>query len=241
MFLHSYDQHHHVSITPITPTILIGDLASSYSISTLIRDSVTAIVSLGLSPSLEWSRPGNLKLVPEKKHLFVVCDDSATEDLLAKLADICDFIDEQTAEPDLDRILQQAEEESVLMGCTSGRGSSSSSGVLSLTQPGKVLVHCSQGVSRSPTVVIAYLMRKQKRGFRAVLAEVKMKRREVNPCDNFMEQLRIWEEVKYEIWEDKAKTVPKKQYRQFLEKRAEKGKWEKERDRCADHAPRWGH
>ncbi|KAK0611449.1 protein-tyrosine phosphatase-like protein, partial [Immersiella caudata] len=212
----------HVSITPITSTILIGDLASSYSISTLIRHSITAIVSLGLSPSLEWSRPGNLKLVPEKNHLFVICDDSNTEDLLAKLADICDFIDEQTTEPDLDQILQQAEEESVLMGCTSGRGSSSSSGVLSLTQEKKVLVHCSQGVSRSPAVVTAYLMRKQKRGFRAVLAEVKMKRREVDPSDNFLEQLRIWEEVKYEVWEDKARTLPKKPYRQFLEKRAER-------------------
>ncbi|KAK0649328.1 protein-tyrosine phosphatase-like protein, partial [Cercophora newfieldiana] len=214
------DHHHHVSITPITSTILIGDLASSYSIPTLIRHGVTAIVSLGLSPSLEWSRPGNLKLVPEKNHLFVVCDDSSTEDILVHLADICDFIDEQTAEPSLEQILQQAEEESVLMGCTSGSGYGSSSGVLSLTQRGKVLVHCSQGVSRSPTVVIAYLMRKQKKGLRTVLADVKMKRREVDPCENFLEQLKIWEEVKYDIWEDKARKVPKKRYRQFLEKRA---------------------
>jgi len=125
----------------------------------------------------------------------------------------------------------QAEEQSILMGCTSGRGSSSASGALALAQPGKVLVHCSQGVSRSPTVVIAYLMRSQKRGLRAVLADVKMKRREVDPSENFMEQLRIWEEVKYEIWEDDAKTIPKKQYRQFLERRAERAKMEKERTR----------
>jgi len=239
MPLHEYGHHHHASISPITSSLLIGDLSSSFSISSLIRYSVTSIVSLGLSPTLEWSRPGNRKLVPEENHLFVLCDDSPTEDILCHLADICEFIDRQTAEPDLEKILEQAEEDSMLMGCTSGRLSKSASGVLALAQEGKVLVHCSQGVSRSPTVVVAYLMRTQKRGLKEVLGEVRMKRREVDPSDNFMEQLRIWDEVGYQIWEDEARTVPKKQYKEFLESRAEMLRREGESRRHWDHAAVW--
>lgn len=182
---------------------------------------------------MEWSRPGNRKLVPDKKHMFVVCDDSPTEDLLVHLADICAFIDKQTAPPDILQILQQAEEDAgrmVSMG-GKGKGFGSASSAYELSQQGKVLVHCSQGVSRSPTVVIAYLMKKQKRPLHAVLADVKAKRVEIEPSENFMEQLEIWEKVGYEIWEDKARTVPKELYRRFLQSREEMKDRERQMER----------
>jgi dual specificity phosphatase 12 len=88
-------------------------------------------------------------------------------------------------------------------------------------QPPKgVLVHCDQGISRSSTVVIAYMMRQQRRTREDVLADVRAKRPQVKPSANFMTQLEIWEQVGYRIWEDEAGEIPKEAYRAFRERRA---------------------
>jgi dual specificity phosphatase 12 len=63
-------------------------------------------------------------------------------------------------------------------------------------------------------------MRKQHKDFPSVLAEVRTKRPQVKPSANFIAQLEIWDEVQYRIWEDEAKTIPKKEHAEFLEKRA---------------------
>ena len=52
-------------------------------------------------------------------------------------------------------------------------------------QPGRVLVHCDQGISRSVTVVIAYLMRRQQKTPKDVLAEVHAKRPQIKPNKKF--------------------------------------------------------
>ena len=83
---------------------------------------------------------------------------------------------------------------------------------------GGVLVHCSQGVSRSTTFVIAYLMRRGRRGLDEVLADVKLKRK-VKPSENFMAQLKLWGEMEYEIWADKEKKVPQEPYAKILEEK----------------------
>lgn len=210
--------HQPVSISPITPSLLLGNLASSYSIPTLMHYSITAIVSLGIKPCPEWSRPANRKLVPETNHLFITCNDSPSEDLLCHLSDICDFIDEQTAEPDLHTILERAEEDSLWLA-RGGWGHHRLPARTTATslEPGRVLVHCTMGVSRSPAVVIAYLMRKERRSLEEVLGEVGSKRPCVGPW-NFMEQLRIWQEVGYEVWEGGERKVPKEPYRRWLER-----------------------
>lgn len=60
-------------------------------------------------------------------------------------------------------------------------------------QKGSVLVHCAAGVSRSATVVIAYLMRKNAWSLSQALKFVKEKRSVVFPNPGFMRQLRLWE------------------------------------------------
>jgi dual specificity phosphatase 12 len=84
---------------------------------------------------------------------------------------------------------------------------------------GSVLVHCTMGISRSPTIVIAYLMRKHRKPYKKVLAEVRKQRSVVSPKSNFVIQLNIWERTGYQIWEDEAKTIPKAEYKEYLERR----------------------
>jgi Dual specificity phosphatase, catalytic domain len=82
-----------------------------------------------------------------------------------------------------------------------------------------VLIHCDQGISRSATIVVAYLMRKHRAKLEDVLAAVRAKRK-VKPSPNFVAQLEIWEQVGYQIWEDVEKKIPKKLYLAYTKRRA---------------------
>jgi hypothetical protein len=55
---------------------------------------------------------------------------------------------------------------------------------------GKVLVHCAQGVSRSASVVLAFLMAELKMGLDEALAHCRRARPQVKPNDTFMQQLK---------------------------------------------------
>ncbi len=56
-------------------------------------------------------------------------------------------------------------------------------------QNGKVLVHCQAGISRSPTIVIAYLMKKEKREFQTVFQDVRAIRAVIDPNLKFCNEL----------------------------------------------------
>lgn len=58
---------------------------------------------------------------------------------------------------------------------------------------GKIIVHCNAGVSRSSSVVIAYLMKKFSYSFDFALEFVKHKRPCIQPNRGFIEQLRLFE------------------------------------------------
>ena len=57
----------------------------------------------------------------------------------------------------------------------------------------KVYVHCMAGVSRSPTIVIAYLMWKNKIGYNDAYWLVKNKRKYISPNYSFTKQLNEFE------------------------------------------------
>lgn len=56
--------------------------------------------------------------------------------------------------------------------------------------PGKILIHCNAGVSRSTAVCIAYLMKTEKMRFVEAYDYVKSKRECIRPNDGFLRQLK---------------------------------------------------
>jgi len=60
---------------------------------------------------------------------------------------------------------------------------------------GKVLVHCRHGVSRSATVVAAFVMVRLRLGWAAAIEHVRSRRRRVSPNDGFLAQLEQWEAI----------------------------------------------
>lgn len=72
-------------------------------------------------------------------------------------------------------------------------------------QNGCVLVHCFQGVSRSATLVIAYIMRKYQLSFAEAYKRVKRKRKLVHPNPGFVSQLKLYGEMGCKIDADYPK------------------------------------
>jgi len=62
-------------------------------------------------------------------------------------------------------------------------------------QSGGVLVHCRAGISRSATIVLAYIMYSQKLPFEEAYVMVKEKRPVIKPNPMFTRQLRIYEKM----------------------------------------------
>ncbi len=73
-----------------------------------------------------------------------------------------------------------------------------------------VLIHCQDGVSRSSTIVIAYVMKKYKISVENAVQKVKDLRECVESNDGFLSQLRLWERMSYRI------DINNRQLREFL-------------------------
>ncbi|KAK4239402.1 protein-tyrosine phosphatase-like protein [Achaetomium macrosporum] len=99
-------------ISEIEPGLFLGDLGHSYDVEVLVENRIGAMVSMSHAKSALWSFPRNRALVPEACHMFIACVDTSTQDLLAQLPDICDFIDRMRC--------GEAERHNVLVHCTRG-------------------------------------------------------------------------------------------------------------------------
>ena len=80
------------SVTKIADPLFLGDSKSSRDRKILSEHNITAAVSLSGGRWVHWSQPWYKEIIPEGIHLFKMCEDSMTQDLMPELADICDFI-----------------------------------------------------------------------------------------------------------------------------------------------------
>lgn len=127
-------------------------------------------------------------------------------DILAHLGDICDFIDDQLGVSG--ELVQGMDRDEAAFVQTDADA-----------RQRRVLVHCELGISRSASIVIAYLMRSQRKSLGMALSAVN-RARAVKPSDNFMEQLTVWEAVGFQVWEDGDGQVPKRAYLAYLDEKA---------------------
>lgn len=75
-----------------------------------------------------------------------------------------------------------------------------------------VLIHCSAGVSRSPTIVISYLMRKFGMSLSEAFRAVRLVRPIINPNISFMRQLKAFEiQLAQELERDKQEMAKEKE------------------------------
>ena len=59
----------------------------------------------------------------------------------------------------------------------------------------KIFIHCAAGMSRAPTIVIAYLIWKKKISLDEAIRLVREKRPVISPNANFMNQLKIFQDL----------------------------------------------
>lgn len=64
---------------------------------------------------------------------------------------------------------------------------------------GRVLIHCEQGISRSPTVLAAYLMREERMHPVAAIKYIRKFRPIIDPNPGFREQLDVWGNCRGEL------------------------------------------
>lgn len=67
------------------------------------------------------------------------------------------------------------------------------------TSSNKVYVHCVAGISRSATLVIAYIMRTRSMNYQEALDLVRNQRKVVDPNEGFVRQLWLYHKMKYSI------------------------------------------
>ncbi|CAG9569787.1 unnamed protein product [Danaus chrysippus] len=66
-------------------------------------------------------------------------------------------------------------------------------------QKGNVIVHCHFGVSRSATLVIAFIMQKYKISYEQAFNFVRQRRRFINPNPGFVSQLKEYQRLNYDV------------------------------------------
>lgn len=207
-----WEMAHAPRIREIIPGLCLDNVRASHTRAMLEESRVNAIVSLTDARWVWWKTTTREAGIPAHRHKWVQCADSSTQDLLVYMSDICDFID-QMASPAL--------RESVTLPVDHGHELEPvlSDAARDAGRPEAIMIHCDLGISRSPTVIIAYLMRKYGMKREEVQAFVQTKQR-VKPSANLTRQLQVWEQVGYQVWEDEEQTVPKAPYQAFLDDRA---------------------
>lgn len=184
-----------VSVDEITSGLFVGNMACVESESALNQLGITAVVSVVSNHRKPFPQsstqygPWTRRLHPLEKlynvrdRLVIFVDDTPSDNIFRHFEGACEFIDYKMRKTSgmvqvgLDRLASVERRES-----------------------GHVLVHCTLGISRSATIVAAYIMWKW--GFRAsrALQYIKKNRSVTSPNDGFIDQLLVWEGLRCDPW-----------------------------------------
>lgn len=174
--------------------LFLGDITDAYTVLQSPKPKVTHMLSMladELLASLQNSAPGNLcSLVtmgsppadaksPQQSPGKAGIEGGGRQALVRKAVPLKDMETENL----LDHL------ESCLQFIEEGRRASG----------GAVLVHCQAGISRSASVVTAYLMRTEKLSLIYALASLREVSDGVCPNEGFMDQLRMFEEMGFRV------------------------------------------
>jgi dual specificity phosphatase 12 len=77
----------------IVPGLFLGNVEASHNREMLQENHINEIVSLTDARWVWWNTITREASVPDHRHKWVQCVDSSTQDLLAHMSDISDFID----------------------------------------------------------------------------------------------------------------------------------------------------
>ncbi|KAL3452897.1 protein-tyrosine phosphatase-like protein [Aspergillus insuetus] len=192
-------------LSPIlaVPGLYISDRFAARSNALLTEHGITHILSI-----LRWEdrpRPSSYKDetddgtetitntgsdLPRITWKHVDMNDDPLEDLLARLDDMLDWVHNAIGSASLDiHEKNQVNKEK-----------ESSMGTFTRRSRGHVLVHCNQGISRSGSVVVAYIMKYLSLPYAAALLTARRSRPIILPNTGFEYQLRMWEKCGFDVF-----------------------------------------
>ena len=157
-----------VDLSRITSDIFLSNFATSLRVDVLQAHGIRSIIFLHYIPKTE----ATLKKYDEAgiAHHYLFCYDSAKENITKHIDKIIALLEGKTT------------------------GASVSDAAAASVCPFPVLFHCQEGISRSPALVMAWLMHSQRLSFADAKSIVKSQRKVVRVNEGFEKQLRKLEE-----------------------------------------------
>ncbi|CAK9780791.1 unnamed protein product [Cutaneotrichosporon oleaginosum] len=157
-------------LNEVVDGLWIGDLVAAMDAEGMRERGITNVVSL-LRPRLDFA--------PDFAAYAIEIDDAPDTDILTVLPAAVAWIAEALARRDGDAAIDE-------------RAPELQSAAAPQTKAGAVLVHCQAGMSRSATVVAAYLMRHRRLDPVEAVSFLREKRPVVDPSDTFWHQLGLY-------------------------------------------------
>ncbi|KAF2738935.1 phosphatases II [Polyplosphaeria fusca] len=215
-----------INAIPDIPGLHISDLMPALEPASLKSQGFTHVLSLIDAQNAPKPDPA-VDVVYEN----IAIEDYDLVDLLEHIEGLCDWVEGVLAGKEVRATAVSARPEDVVgeeQGST-GEEDVKVEGKVETAREPRVLVHCFQGVSRSGSVVVALLMRRLGLSFDEALERARESRPIIMPNPGFADQLRVWEEVGFSIYEEREKEgeeggkvkerVLKKRYTEWKENR----------------------